>query len=77
VVGFVELPPGANKDAEATGDFVQVFFVADAQDLSLEFALSDPRKTDWNDEAAQRQLLRKGDSFYVPPGNIYRYYHCI
>jgi len=21
---------------------------------------------------AQRQLLKKGDSFYVPPGNIYR-----
>lgn len=69
----MELPPTAIKDAEGVGDLLQIFFVADCQDLGLELALADPTKTDWSDETAQRQLLRKGDSFYVPPGNIYRF----
>jgi mannose-6-phosphate isomerase-like protein (cupin superfamily) len=27
---------------------------------------------EWDDKRAQRILLKKGDSFYIPPGNIYR-----
>jgi hypothetical protein len=38
----------------------------------VEFAISDPEQEEWNDATAQRQVLDKGDSFFVPPGNIYR-----
>ena len=73
MTGFLELPPEAIKDAEGVGELTQIYFVADCHDLGLELAISDPTKTDWNDESAQRQLLRKGDTFFVPPGNMYRY----
>jgi len=39
---------------------------------TVELGIADPSKGEWDDDAAQRQLLKKGDSFYVPPGNIYR-----
>ena len=42
------------------------------QDGALELGIADPAEPEWHDETAQRQLLKKGDSFYVPPGNIYR-----
>ncbi len=38
----------------------------------VEFGLADPADEDWNDRLAQRILLRQRDSFYVPPGNVYR-----
>ena len=34
--------------------------------------LADPQEEEWRDEIAQRVLLRQGDFFFVPPGNIYR-----
>lgn len=72
ITGFVELPPGAIKDAEGVGECLQVFYVSDCQDMAAEFGIADPDQPEWNDATAERQLLRKGDSFYVPPGNIYR-----
>ncbi len=72
-LGFLELPPGAIKDAEGVGHHWQICFVADCQESALELAIADPSNLDWNDKKAQRQLLRKGDSFYIPPFNIYRY----
>ena len=71
-LGFIELPPDAIKDAEGVGRFTQVFFVSDCQDGALELGLADPAKDEWVDRSAQRVLLKKGDCFYVPPGNIYR-----
>ena len=41
--------------------------------LTVELGLADPSEGEWIDDRAQRILLKKGDSFYVPPGNIYRY----
>ena len=38
----------------------------------VELGIADPSEPEWRDPVAQRQLLKKGDSFYVPPGNIYR-----
>ena len=70
--GYIDLPPGAIKDAEGIGQFAQLYFVSDAQPGSLEFGLADPRQDYWDDSTAQRVLLGPGDSFYVPPGNIYR-----
>lgn len=71
--GIVEFPPGAMKDAEGVGECLQVFYVSDCQDLAFEFGIADPDQPEWNDATATRQLLKKGDFFYVPPGNIYRY----
>lgn len=61
------------KDPENAGDCVQVFFVSSAQEGSLEFSMADPDDADWKEKLAQRTLLSARDSFYVPPGNIYRY----
>lgn len=72
ITGFVELPAGAIKDAEGVGECAQVFFVSECQDDGLELGIADPKVAEWSDKTAQRQLLKKGDSFYVPPGNIYR-----
>ena len=40
--------------------------------LKVELGIADPKEEEWKDDIAQRILLRKGDSFFVPPGNIYR-----
>ncbi len=72
ISGFVDLPPGAIKDAEGVGECTQVFFISECQDGALEFGMADPAEPEWKDETAQRHLLRKGDTFFVPPGNIYR-----
>jgi len=72
ISGFVVLPAGAIKDAEGVGECSQVFFISDCQDESIELGIADPKEEEWNDEKAQRLVLSKGDSFFVPPGNIYR-----
>lgn len=72
IAGYLDLPPQAIKDAELVGRYAQVFFVGEGQPGSLEFGLSDPAFEDWDDRKAQRVILSPGDSFYVPPGNIYR-----
>ena len=68
----MDLPPGAIKDAEGVGKYSQVFFVSSCENDAVELGIADPTIDSWEDESAQRLLLRKGDSFYVPPGNIYR-----
>lgn len=82
--GQVVLPPRGIKDAEIVGECCQLFIVGDCQDNSgslivnkfipfvVELGLANPKEDVWVDEIAQRILLKKGDSFYVPPGNIYR-----
>lgn len=72
IAGYVELPPGAIKDEEAVGECSQVFFIGDCQDRAVEVGIADPSSEVWVDAKAQRLMLSKGDSFYVPPGNIYR-----
>ncbi len=72
ITGFVELPGGAIKDAEGVGECTQVFTVAECQDGAVELGIADPNVPQWDDATAQRQLLNKGDTFYVPAGNIYR-----
>jgi centromere protein C len=72
LTGALVLPPEAIKDAEGVGECAQVFFVVDCQDGALEVDYADPKEDTWQDELAQRTLLSKGDSFYIPPGNIYR-----
>ena len=62
ISGFVQLPPNAIKDAEAVGQYSQVFFVSDCQEGSLEVGIADPTVDIWNDETAQRVLLNKGES---------------
>ncbi len=66
------MPPEASKDAEGVGKYAQVFFISEGQSQSLEFGLADPSNDVWSESSAQRVLLGPGDSFYVPPGNIYR-----
>jgi quercetin dioxygenase-like cupin family protein len=40
----------------------------------VEFGFGDPDdEGEYNEAHAQRILLKKGDSFFVPPGNVYRY----
>mmetsp|Transcript_25517 Transcript_25517/g.43035 ORF Transcript_25517/g.43035 Transcript_25517/m.43035 type:complete len:639 (-) Transcript_25517:6149-8065(-) len=72
ISGFCELPPGGIKDAEGVGECCQVFQVASCQDGSVEFGLAHPSEEEWVDTLAQRTVLKARDSFYVPPGNIYR-----
>mmetsp|Transcript_23386 Transcript_23386/g.38962 ORF Transcript_23386/g.38962 Transcript_23386/m.38962 type:complete len:829 (+) Transcript_23386:30-2516(+) len=72
ISGFVDLPPEAIKDAEGVGKYAQVFFVSDCQDGAVELGIAHPNVDVWDNHTAQRLLLRKGDSFFVPPGNIYR-----
>jgi len=38
----------------------------------VELGVADPAADKWNDANAQRVQLKRGDSFFVPPGNIYR-----
>lgn len=71
-VGYVALPPEAIKDAEGVGKYSQVFFVSDCQDGALELGIAHPQLDVWETATAQRMLLKKGDSFFIPPGNIYR-----
>jgi len=40
--------------------------------IAVEVAIADPSNEVWVAESAQRILLKTGDSFFVPPGNIYR-----
>ena len=49
-----------------------VFLSVDCQDNAVELGVADPREEEWRDDLAQRVLLRQGDFFFVPPGNIYR-----
>ena len=49
-----------------------VFRVFFFQDNAVELGVADPREEEWRDDLAQRVLLRQGDFFFVPPGNIYR-----
>jgi hypothetical protein len=72
IAGYMDLPAQAIKDPENVGVLAQVFFVMDCQEGSLEFGLASPEEPEWNDRKAQRVLLSAGDSFYVPPGNVYR-----
>lgn len=71
-IGYVDLPPEAIKDAEGVGKYTQLFFVSDCQDGALELGLAHPQLDAWEDGTAQRMLLKKGDQFFIPPGNIYR-----
>lgn len=70
--GFIELPPRAIKDAESVGSYTQIFYVSDCQDLAVELGIANPMQERWDDASAQRILMKKGDSFYVPPGNVYQ-----
>ena len=72
ISGYVVLPPGAIKDAEGVGECSQVFFIADCQDGGVELGIADPKEEVWRDDIAQRVVMSSGDSFFVPPGNIYR-----
>ena len=72
VTGSVSLPPGAIKDAEGVGKYLQVFFVSQGALQGLEVGFAHPQTDEWVEDTAQRLLLSPGDSFYVPPGNIYR-----
>lgn len=72
IAGYLDLPPQGIKDAELVGKYAQIFFVSSGQEKALEFGLADPSTEDWDDQLAQRVLLSPGDSFYVPPGNMYR-----
>eukprot|EP01039_Chlorochromonas_danica_P007461 gene7461-8248_t len=72
IAGYLDLPPQGVKDAELVGKYAQIFFVSSGQEKALEFGLADPSTEDWDDQLAQRVLLSPGDSFYVPPGNMYR-----
>lgn len=72
ISGFVDLPPEAIKDAEGVGKYAQVFFVASCQEDAVELGIADPSVDTWTSQNAQRVILRKGDSFFIPPGNIYR-----
>ena len=49
-----------------------VYFPTSFLYLEVELGIADPQEEEWKDDIAQRILLRKGDSFFVPPGNIYR-----
>jgi hypothetical protein len=53
-------------------DCVQVFFVAEAQRKALEVAIARADETQFDDETAQRFMLSPGDTFFVPPNNVYR-----
>ena len=50
------------------GDVISRFVVYIISFLGI----ADPSEPEWNDATAQRQVLSAGDSFYIPPGNIYR-----
>lgn len=72
ISGFLQLPPESIKDAEGVGKYAQNFVVTGCHEGSLELGLAHPQKAVWEESTAQRVLLKKGDGFYLPPGNIYR-----
>lgn len=40
--------------------------------MAVELGIANPKEDKWDNADAQRLLLKKGDCFYIPPGNIYR-----
>eukprot|EP01041_Mallomonas_annulata_P003806 gene3806-7574_t len=72
ITGVLELPPRAIKDAEGVGECIQFFIIGPCQDGAVEMAVSHPYEEDWDDNMAQRLLLKQGDYYQIPPGNMYR-----
>lgn len=70
--GFVELVPQAIKDAEGVGKHMQFFQVSRCQAGALELGIARPDVFEFVHRTAQRVLLREGDTFFLPPGNVYR-----
>ena len=75
IMGHLDLPPRAIKDAESVGACAQTFTVVAGQRKALEVAFSDPDSHNGaflDPKTATRFLLSPGDMFRVPPGNCYR-----
>lgn len=72
ISGVLLLLPMSVKDEEGVGECAQVFHIGRCQKDSVEVAIADPSNEEWRADLAQRVLLNEGDSFRVPPGNIYR-----
>lgn len=72
----MELPPRGIKDAESVGLATMLFFCCVGQAHAVELALNAPDEDDaagaFDADRAARLLLSPGDSFHVPPNNIYR-----
>ena len=74
IMGSLQLPPTAIKDAESVGLYAHTFTVLSAQKNALEVAYSHPDREDgeFDPKTAQRFLLSRGDMFRIPPNNCYR-----
>ena len=74
IMGHLQLPPKAIKDAESSGKCAHTFTVCHCQPNALEVAYADPSEGEgkYEAETAQRLLLNPGDMFRIPQGNSYR-----
>ncbi len=71
--GKLVLPARGMKDTENVGKCYQLFVLSECQDGAVELAIAHPATDNcWIEKTVQRVLLRRGDTFTIPPGNLYR-----
>lgn len=77
VAGHMTLMPRKGKDPENVGPCSQVFHVLACEKNALELAVGELGEDafKFNEEAATRFLLGPGDSFHLPPMNVYKLYN--
>ncbi|GAB5030785.1 Hypothetical protein NocV09_00400620 [Nannochloropsis oceanica] len=75
VAGHMSLMPRKGKDPENVGPCSQVFHVLDCEKNSLELAVGELGEEAFSEGMATRFLLGKGDTFYLPPMNVYRLFN--
>jgi hypothetical protein len=75
VAGHMTLLPGKGKDPENVGPCSQVFHVLDCEKNALELAVGELGEVAFSEGTATRFLLGKGDTFHLPPMNVYRLFN--
>ena len=75
VAGHMTLMPKKGKDPENVGPCSQVFHVLDCEKNALELAVGELGEAAFSEGTATRFLLGKGDTFHLPPMNVYRLFN--
>ncbi len=75
VAGHMTIMPRKGKDPENVGPCSQVFHVLGCEKNSMELAVGEMGEEAFSEATATRFLLGPGDTFHLPPMNIYRLYN--
>jgi hypothetical protein len=71
--GKLDLPALGIKDKANVAKCYQLFVLSECEDDAVELAIAHPNTENcWVENTVQRVMLRRGDTFCIPPGNVYR-----